>query len=75
MEVKVCECPKPLCRYRWIPRVVNAEPKECPACKHRFTASWGLKVKCWNQKISSMDDLKQIKREIREWNDKVRFTS
>jgi hypothetical protein len=33
MEIRVCECKKPLCRYRWIPR-----PKKDDVLKPRVTS-------------------------------------
>lgn len=71
MEVKVCECPVGTCKYRWKSRVRH--PKECPNCKHRFDATWGLKLKCWAVKIANVDDLNKLKKELDDWNAKGRF--
>lgn len=72
VQIKVCECPKSTCRYRWIPRV-SGEPKECPNCKHRFVATWGLPLKCSVASVDSMDALKKLRSEIAEWNAKGRW--
>jgi hypothetical protein len=74
MKVKVCECPKNLCRFRWIPRVEYV-PKECPNCKHRFSADWGLPIKCTEVTVQSREDLLKLRADIREWNDKLRWKS
>lgn len=71
MKIKVFECPKQTCRFRWIPRV-NV-PKECPNCKHRFTADWGLKPKMTVHEIKSKEELLKLKEEIRLWNEKGRW--
>jgi len=71
MDVTVCECPKPLCRYRWIPRVLN--PKECPECKYRFGTSLELKLDCKVVKVRSREELGKLKKAIKQWNDKDRF--
>jgi transcriptional regulator NrdR family protein len=71
MEIKVWECPKKTCKFRWVPRV--NKPKECPNCKHRFTADWGLKPKSTIVVVKSADDLRKLKEEIAKWNDKDRW--
>jgi hypothetical protein len=71
MEVKVCECPVKICKYRWISRVPH--PKECPNDKHRFDSAWGLKLKSWKVKITKTEDLKKLRKEIDDWNAKGRF--
>jgi len=72
MEVIVCECPVATCRYRWKSRV--SHPKECPSCKHRFDSNWGLALITRRSKVSSVDDLKKLKKELDEWNAKGRFS-
>jgi len=71
VKVKVFECPKATCRYRWIPRV-NI-PKECPNCKHRFVADWGLKPKVLIAQVKSKQEFLKLKREIAQWNEKGRW--
>ena len=72
MEAVVCECPMPLCRYRWKSRVPH--PKECVECKHRIDSSWGLPLIVRKVKINSSDDLKKLKKEIDDWNAKGRYS-
>jgi hypothetical protein len=71
MKETICECPRPKCHYRWIPRVQN--PKECPDCKHRFSAIWGDKLKRTEVKFHSKEELLKIRRDIEEWNEKGRW--
>ena len=71
MKVKLFECPKPNCRYRWIPRV--DKPKECPNCKHRFSADWGLKLKVKVVEIHSKEELRKLKADILKWNEQDRW--
>jgi len=86
MEIRVCECQKPLCRYRWIPRVGNKygvsmdepapDPKECPSCKHQFNGcTWSVKAKCWTATVNNMNELKTLKEAIKKWNHEERFTA
>jgi len=75
MKVKVCECPKTTCRYRWIPRVTGRDPKECPNCKHRFTANWGLELKCEMVSVKSKEELLKLRGDIVKWNEKLRWTA
>ena len=48
-------------------------PKECPNCKHRFMADWGLKPKLKICEIKSKDELRQLKDTITKWNEKDRL--
>jgi len=73
MKVKIYECPRLNCLYRWIPRVKDHDPKECPNCKHRFFADWGDKLKCSEVEYHSKEELQKIRREIIEWNEKGRW--
>jgi hypothetical protein len=73
MKIKICECPKSTCRYRWIPRVRDRDPKECPNCKHRFIATWGLPLKCEVVGVGSMAELKKLRADIAEWNERGRW--
>lgn len=73
MKVKLYECPRKLCRYRWLPRVNT--PKECPNCKHRFTAAWGLKPKLRTVTVKSKDELLALKEQTKRWNDEDRWKS
>lgn len=75
MKIKVCECPKSTCRYRWIPRVRSHEPKECPNCKHRFMADWGLKLKCELVTVKSKEELQKLRDDIAKWNEKGRWVA
>ncbi len=82
MDVRVCECQKPLCRYRWIPRTVKLkedsyrEPKECPSCKLQFSGcSWSIKAKCWVETVNNMEEYKKLKTSIKKWNKEERFTA
>ena len=71
MEIVVCECPVETCRYRWRNRVKN--PKECPNCKHRFEAAWGLKLRCYKVIIKSREELQKLKADLEAWNSKGRW--
>ena len=71
MKVKLFECPKPTCRYRWVPRV--DKPKECPNCKHRFSADWGLEPKVKVVEVCSKDEFRKLKADILKWNDEDRW--
>lgn len=71
MEIRVYECPKEGCRYRWVPRVES--PKECPNCKHRFTADWGLKPKVSVVKVHSKEEKRALLDKIKKWNEKGRW--
>jgi hypothetical protein len=84
MEIRVCECQKQQCHYRWIPRTGNkygvsetvpvAEPKECPCCKHQFSGySWSVKAKCWTETVNNVTELKTLKASIKKWNYEGRF--
>jgi len=48
-------------------------PKECPNCKHRFTADWGLKPKMVVKQVKSKEELSQLKEEVKRWNEKGRW--
>ena len=71
MEIVICECPVETCRYRWRNRVRH--PKECPNCKHRFEASWGLKLRCYKVTVKSREDLQKLKADLEAWNFKGRW--
>ena len=75
MEIRVCECQKPLCHYRWIPRTKTVtEPIECPSCKHQFNSrTWSIKAKCWIETVNNVDELKKLKQSIKKWNYEGRF--
>lgn len=76
MEIRICECQKPLCRYRWIPRVKDSEPKECPSCKHQFSGcTWSTKAKCWSVTVDSMKEYISLKASIKKWNQEERLTA
>jgi hypothetical protein len=71
VKVEVFECPKPTCRYRWLPRV--PKPKECPNCKHRFSADWGLKPKVKVVEVHSKEELRKLRADLDKWNEKDRW--
>jgi len=71
VKILVVECPKKTCRFRWRPRVDS--PKECPNCKHRFTADWGLKPKTTVYEIKSREEFLKLLEEIKKWNEQGRW--
>ena len=64
-----------LARARWTPRVKTHDPKECPNCKHRFSADWGLKLKCDVVTVKSKEELLKLREDIAKWNEKLRWTA
>lgn len=71
MKIRVLECPRKTCKYRWVPRVDM--PKECPNCKHRFSADWGLEPKSKLVTVKSREELKKLRSDITEWNERGRW--